>query len=98
MIKLSPGIDVDQVDFPAKNRRDLYEVYYQLTQENCVPGWSDTDEALGRWFKSILVKDGALDSYRDYSYPYALQSNGGWMCTGRVIGDWKKVVFYQKVG
>ena len=73
----------------------MYEVYYQLTKDSCVPGWSDTEEALGRWFKSVLMQD-PIDRYKDYSYPYALQSSGGWMCTGRVIGNWRKVKFYQE--
>jgi len=92
---LSSGINVERVAFPAKGSDGKYEVYYQLTKGNCVPGWSDTEEALGMWFKSILIAD-SRGNYQDYSYPYALQSNGGWMHTGRVVGDWRKVEFYQE--
>ena len=96
MIKLSSGINVERVASPTKRADGTCEVYYQLTKENCVPGWSDTEEALGRWFRSILTADSRCN-YSDYSYPCALQSSGGWMCTGRVVGDWKKVDFYQEV-
>ena len=95
MVKLSSGISVERVALPVMRSDGMYEVYYQLTKDSCVPGWSDTEEVLGRWFKSVLMQD-PIDRYKDYSYPYALQSGGVWTVAGRVVGNWRKVKFYQE--
>ena len=71
-------------------------VYYQLTKEAAVPGWSDTEEAVGRWFKSRIYTDES-GRVKDYSYPHALQKDGSWMMCGRVVSDFSKIKLYDQM-
>ena len=59
-------------------------VYYKLTKEASIPNWSDTDAAIGRWFKSCVYEEPGM-GLKDYSYPYALQEDGSWLMCGRVV-------------
>ena len=75
------------LDIPSES--GLWKVNYLLTSESCVPSWSDTSEALGREFQSIVcVWRGEIS---DYSYPCAKQADGSWLMCGRVVKDWGAV-------
>jgi hypothetical protein len=68
----------------ALNSASQHVVWYRLTKESAIPNWSDTEEALGRWYRSLIFFDFDDSQWRDYNYPSALQSNGKMMICGRV--------------
>jgi hypothetical protein len=84
----------------STDRKTLYSnqktVYYVLTKEAAIPGWSDTEEAVGRWYKSCVYED-ENGKLRDYSYPYALQADGTWMMCGRVVSDFSKLKLHDQM-
>jgi hypothetical protein len=73
-----------------------WKVHYLLTEEASIgrDRIHDPDSTFGREFSSVVfIAEYTRGEYiiADYQYPYAKQSNGGWMMTGRVVADWSKV-------
>ena len=71
-------------------------VYYRLTKEAAISGWSDTEEAIGRWFKSYVYEKPGI-GLKDYCYPYALQEDGSWMMCGRVVCNFSLLDLYDSL-